>query len=42
MEEKGIKVFGVLKKDKFLEAVTVRKTYGSYNGGLVCCEDKLE
>jgi len=42
MEEKGIKVFGVFKKDKFLEAVTVRRLMEAINGGLVCCEDKLD
>ncbi|MCS7215380.1 MAG: DRTGG domain-containing protein [Thermodesulfovibrio sp.] len=42
IEGKGIKVLGVFKKDKFLEAVTVRRLMESVNGGLVCCEDKLD
>uniref|UniRef100_A0A7C4EPA8 Phosphotransacetylase family protein n=1 Tax=Thermodesulfovibrio aggregans TaxID=86166 RepID=A0A7C4EPA8_9BACT len=42
IEGKGIKVLGVFKKDKFLEAVTVRRLMEAVNGGLVCCEDKLD
>ncbi|WP_353684324.1 DRTGG domain-containing protein [Thermodesulfovibrio sp. 3907-1M] len=42
MEGKGIKVLGVFKKDKFLEAVTVRRLMEAINGGLVCCENKLD
>ncbi len=42
IEGKGIKVLGVFKKDKFLEAVTVRRLMETINGGLVCCEDKLD
>ncbi|GAB5046650.1 DRTGG domain-containing protein [Thermodesulfovibrio sp. TK110] len=42
MEGKGIKVLGVFKKDKFLEAVTVRRLMEAVNGGLVCCENKLD
>lgn len=42
MEGNGIKVLGIFKKDKFLEAVTVRRLMEAVNGGLVCCEDKLD
>lgn len=42
IEGKGIKVLGVFKRDKFLEAVTVRRLMEAVNGGLVCCEDKLD
>ncbi|MGB9710575.1 MAG: DRTGG domain-containing protein [Thermodesulfovibrio sp.] len=42
IEGKGIKVLGVFKKDKFLEAVTVRRLMEAVNGGLVCCENKLD
>ncbi|GAQ95580.1 hypothetical protein TAGGR_353 [Thermodesulfovibrio aggregans] len=42
IEGKGIKVLGVFKKDKFLEAVTVRRLMEAINGGLVCCENKLD
>jgi len=39
---KGVKVFGVFKKDKFLESVTVRRLLEIVNGGIVCGEDKLD
>lgn len=42
IEGKGIKTLGVFKRDKFLEAVTVRRLMEAVNGGLVCCEDKLD
>jgi hypothetical protein len=42
MEGRGIKVLGIFKKDKLLEAVTVRRLMEAINGGLVCCEDKLD
>ncbi len=42
MESHGINVLGAFKKDKFLEAVTVRRLMESVNGGIVCCEDKLD
>ncbi|MEJ5226657.1 DRTGG domain-containing protein [Thermodesulfovibrio sp.] len=42
IEGKGIRVLGAFKKDKFLEAVTVRRLMEAINGGLVCCEDKLD
>lgn len=42
IESKGIKVFGVFKKEKVLEAVTIRRLMEAINGGLVCCEDKLD
>lgn len=42
IEGKGIKVLGVFKKEKFLEAVTIRRLMEAINGGLVCCEDKLD
>lgn len=38
----GIKVFGVLKRDKFLESITVRRLLEIVNGGVVCREDKLD
>ncbi|GAB6183259.1 DRTGG domain-containing protein [Thermodesulfovibrio hydrogeniphilus] len=42
MESNGINVLGAFKKDKFLEAVTVRRLMEAVNGGVVCCEDKLD
>ncbi|MCX7771289.1 MAG: DRTGG domain-containing protein [Proteobacteria bacterium] len=42
MEGKGTKILGIFKKDKILESVTVRRLMEAINGGLVCCEDKLE
>jgi hypothetical protein len=42
LEGKGIEVLGVFKKDKLLEAVTVRTLLEVVNGGIVCCEDKLD
>ncbi|RKX57890.1 MAG: cobyrinic acid a,c-diamide synthase [Thermodesulfobacteriota bacterium] len=42
LNTQGIEVFGVFKKDKFLESITVRKLLEVVNGGIVCCEDKLD
>ena len=42
LAEKGVEVYGVIKKDKMLEAVTVRVLLETVNGGIVCCEDKLD
>jgi len=42
LNTQGIEVFGVFKKDKFLESITVRKLLEIVNGGIVCCEDRLD
>lgn len=42
LTEKGVKVFGVFKKDKFLESITIRKLLEIVNGGIACREDKLD
>lgn len=42
IQGRGVKVLGIFKKDKMLEAVTVRRLMEAVNGGLVCCEDKLD
>ncbi|MCX7988916.1 MAG: DRTGG domain-containing protein [Thermodesulfovibrio sp.] len=42
MDGKGAKILGIFKKDKILESVTIRRLMEAINGGLVCCEDKLE
>ncbi len=39
---KGLKIFGVFKKEKELEAVTVKTILEIVNGGILCGEDKLE
>ncbi len=41
LEKKGIPVFGVIPRDKFLEAVTVRELNESLNGKVLCCEQNL-
>lgn len=42
LEKEGISVFGLFKKDKLLEAITVRQLIEVLNGGVLCCEDKLD
>lgn len=42
MEKRGIKIFGVFPKDKFLESVTIRYIIEALNGGILCGEDKLD
>lgn len=42
LNKKGIQVFGVFKKDKVLESITVRHLIEVLNGGVLCCEDKLD
>ena len=42
LEKQGIPVFGVFKKDKVLDAITVRHLIEVLNGGVLCCEDKLD
>ena len=42
LEKKGIKVFGTFKKDDLLEAFSVRQLIEILNGGVLCCEDKLD
>ena len=41
IEKKGVPVFGVIPKDKFLESVTVGQLNEILNGNVLCCEDKL-
>ncbi|MDH4162308.1 MAG: DRTGG domain-containing protein [Nitrospirota bacterium] len=40
--KKGLSVFGVFPKDRFLESVTVRQLTEILNGKLQCCEDKQD
>ncbi|WP_038054845.1 DRTGG domain-containing protein [Thermodesulfobacterium hydrogeniphilum] len=42
LNSQGIDVFGAFKRDKLLEAITVRDLLEVVNGGIVCCEDKLD
>ncbi|NPA39825.1 MAG: phosphotransacetylase family protein [Thermodesulfobacteria bacterium] len=42
LQSKGIQVFGVFKKDKLLEAVTIRRLVEVVGGAIVCCEHKLD
>lgn len=42
LEKKGVPVYGVIPKDKFLESVTVGQLNEILNGKVLCCEDKLD
>jgi BioD-like phosphotransacetylase family protein len=42
LEKKGVPVFGIIPKDKFLESVTVASLNEILNGTVLCCEDKLD
>ena len=41
LEQKGVPVFGVLPRDKFLESVTVAELNEILNGKVLCCDDRL-
>lgn len=42
LEKKGVPIFGVIPKDKYLESVTVGQLNEILNGAVLCCEDKLD
>ncbi len=42
LEKRGVPLFGVFPKDRFLESVTVRQLNEILNGTLLCCEDRLD
>lgn len=42
LTSKGIRVFGILPREKFLEAITVRRLLEIVNGEIICGEDKLD
>ncbi|HYA85811.1 MAG TPA: phosphotransacetylase family protein [Nitrospirota bacterium] len=42
LETKGVAIFGVMPKDKFLESVTVAQLNEILNGTVLCREDKLD
>jgi BioD-like phosphotransacetylase family protein len=41
LEKKGVPVFGVIPRDKFLEAITVEELNQSLNGNVLCCDQNL-
>jgi BioD-like phosphotransacetylase family protein len=42
LEKRGVHLFGVLQKDRLLEAVTVRLIVKVLNGEVLCCERSLD
>ncbi len=42
LKKKGVRIYGVFKKDKVLESLTVRHIVEVLNGGVLCGEDKLD
>jgi BioD-like phosphotransacetylase family protein len=42
LEKKGIDIYGVMPKDKFLESVSVKQLNEILNGKVLCCEDRLD
>jgi len=42
LQKKGVPLFGVFPKDRFLESVTVGQLTEILNGKLLCCDDKLD
>jgi BioD-like phosphotransacetylase family protein len=42
LEKKGVPVFGIIPKDKFLKSTTVAQLNEILNGKVLCCEDKLD
>lgn len=42
LEKKGIKIFGVIPKDRLLESITVRRLSELLGGKVLCCEDRLD
>jgi BioD-like phosphotransacetylase family protein len=42
LDKKGVSVFGVIPRDKFLESVTVGQLNEILNGKVLCCKDKLD
>ncbi|HTZ17328.1 MAG TPA: phosphotransacetylase family protein [Dissulfurispiraceae bacterium] len=41
IEKMGIPVYGIIPRDKLLDAVTVKYLMDALNGRVLCCEDKL-
>ncbi len=42
LEKKGVRIFGVFPKDRFLESATVRQLNEILNGKVLCCDDRLD
>ncbi|RLG13158.1 cobyrinic acid a,c-diamide synthase [Candidatus Pacearchaeota archaeon] len=42
LKDKGIKIFGIFKREKLLEAVTIRTLLEIVNGKIICEEEKLD
>ncbi|MCI0470014.1 MAG: phosphotransacetylase family protein [Nitrospirae bacterium] len=42
LEKKGIKIFGVFKKDSLLESFTVRQLNEILSGRVLCCSERLD
>ncbi len=42
LEKKGVRIFGVFPKDRFLESATVRQLNEILNGKVLCCNDRLD
>lgn len=41
LEQKGVPLFGIIPRDRFLESVTVASLREFLNGTVLCCEDRL-
>ncbi len=42
LEKSGVPIFGIFPKDSVLESVTIRQIVELLNGGVLCCEEKLD
>lgn len=42
LEKKGLKIFGIFKKDSILESFTIRQLNDVLNGKVLCCGDRLD
>ncbi len=42
LEKRGVRIFGIFARDRFLESISVRQLVEILNGKTLCCEDKLD
>lgn len=42
LEDNGVPIFGIFRKDSLLESIAVRQIVQLLNGKVLCCEDKLD
>jgi BioD-like phosphotransacetylase family protein len=42
MEKKGVKIFGIFKRDSLLESLTIRQLIEILHGKVLCSEDRLD